>query len=102
MAIQPIDLQLTMNRATEVNKVNTENQRYSADQQAFNSELQKHVDQELRQVVQSDKSEGKKIKDQQQGEKGKYKKNNNKRKNSGQTEEKVVKNKSTSLFDVSI
>ena len=50
MAIQPIDLQLMMNRSTEVNHSNTQNQRYDAQQQAFNAEFQHQIEQTANQT----------------------------------------------------
>lgn len=100
MAIQPIDLQLMMNRSTEINHTNTQNQRYDAQQQAFNYEFQQHIEQNANQTNEINKSEQNEIKDGQGGNKGKYK--GKKRNNKKDDEKSVKKNKSTSLFDVSI
>ncbi len=101
MAIQPIDLQLMMNRTTEVNNpANHQNQRYDAQQQAFNYEFQQQVERSANQINQTNKSEENNIKDGQGGNKGQYK---GKKKGQKKNEEKnVKKNKSSSLFDVSI
>lgn len=100
MAIQPIDLQLIMNRSTEINHTNTQNQRYDAQQQSFNYEFQQHIEQNANQTNEINKSEQNEIKDGQGGNKGKYR---GKKKNQKKNDEKnVKKNKSTSLFDVSI
>ncbi len=100
MSIQPIDLQLMMNRSTEVNHVTTQNQRYDAQQQSFNYEFQQHVEQNLTQINKSNKSEDTEIHDGQGRNKGQYR--GQKREKKKEEEQQIKKNKSSSLFDVSI
>ncbi len=100
MAIQPIDLQLMMNRSTEINHSSTQNQRYDAQQQAFNAEFQHQIEQTAQQATEVSKAEENAIKDGQSRNKGSY--NGKKGKGKKDEEKNVKKNKSTSLFDVSI
>ncbi len=100
MAIQPVDLQLMMNRSTEISPTASQNQRYDAQQQAFNYEFQQHIEQNATQTSEVNKSEHNEIKDGQNRNKGQYK--GNKKRDTRKDEQKVKKNKSTSLFDVSI
>ncbi len=99
MSIQPIDLQLMMNRSTEVNNV-AQNQKYDAQQQSFNYEFQQHVEQNLSQINESNKSEDAEIRDGHNRNKGQYR--GGKREKKKEEEKTIKKNKSTSLFDVSI
>ena len=99
MAIQPVDLQLMLNRSTEINHTTNQNQRYDAQQQNFNFEFQQHIEQRANQTNEVNKSEGEEIKDGQGRNKGKYK---GSKKDEKKEDKKVKKNKSNSLFDVSI
>lgn len=100
MAIQPVDLQLMVNRSTELNQTTNHNQKYDAQQQTFNYEFQQHIQQSASQINQTNKSEENNIKDGQNRNKGQYK---GRKQSKKKTDDKnTKKNKSNSLFDVSI
>ena len=102
MPVQPIDLQLIMSRAVENNQNVMQNQRYDAQQQSFNQEFQQQIERNATQISGTEKTEEMEIRDGQSRNKGKYQ--GSRKKGQKKTEEKqqVKKNKSTSLFDVSI
>lgn len=100
MDIRPVDMQLMINKASDVNRVNSENQRNSEQQQLFNDAFQKELNEDMRKALETNKSEEENITDREGGNKGQGK--DSKKKQSKKKEEGPVKNKSTSFFDVSI
>lgn len=100
MSINPINMQMMINKASDVNRVNNDQQRMSEEQEAFSNQLKKEAEHDAQKTIKSTHTEEQSIKDGQSGNKGQYSKKDKGKKN--EDEEKVKKNKSTSLFDVSI
>lgn len=101
MSIRPIDMQMMVHKASDVNKVAIEAQKTDGQQQMFSDQLQKQVEHESQQIIQTNKSEEESIKDDNRKNKQKYNKNNA----SGKKKKNLKENKkqdSTSMFDVSI
>jgi len=101
MSIQPIDMQVMIHKSTEVNKTNNDVQKNNEQQQLFSSELDKTIQKEQQQVLNTNKSEEQIIEYGKGGNKGEYR-GRKKNKNKQQEPEKSKKNKSSSIFDVSI
>ncbi len=104
MSIKPIDMQIMLNNTANVNKINNHSQQQGEQQIMFSEHLRQEVNKDNERTIQSNKSEGEKIKDDQKGNKGQYKRNKNEKeeKNNNESDDGIKKNKSSSIFDVSI
>lgn len=104
MSIKPIDMQIMLNNTANVNKINNHSQQQGEQQVMFSEHLKQEVEKENERTVQTNKSEDERIKDDRKGNKGQYrqrKKENGEEKNNDSAEP-IKKNKSSSIFDVSI
>lgn len=105
MSIKPIDMQIMLNNTANVNKINNPGQQQGEQQLMFSQHLKDEISRDNERTVQTNKSEEEKIKDDQEGNKGKYNKNKKekeKEEKNSEIDESVKKNKSSSIFDVSI
>lgn len=101
MAIRPVDLQLLVQKTSDVNRTEQgEARRPEVAHQQFSQVMQKHVDEETHQVLHSNKSEHDGI-DKDGSNNNQYEKRR-KNKNKPEAKEKTVKQESTSMFDVTI
>jgi len=99
MDIRPVDIQLMMNKASEVNKVSDT---VSSQQQMFSAHLEEKTRQETQRTVNTSKSEGETITDKQQSNKREYKGKKSKRHKKENDSADKKKAANTSLFDVKI
>lgn len=101
MSIRPVDIQLAIQRAPEVNRTEQgEGRRPDVLHQQFSQIMQKHTDAELHQVLQSNKSELENV-DKDGSGKNKYERKKKDKKNSGEKPNKP-KPEGTSMFDITV
>ena len=102
MAIRPIDLAQLMPRSTEVSRTeHVDARRPEVMHQQFSETLQKKVDQDQQQVVQTNKAEQDGVDKDGSNKNGQERKKNNSKK-AAQDKNKTRKAHSTSMFDISV
>lgn len=103
MAIRPVDLQLLVQKTTEINRTEQgEARRPEVQHQQFSQVMQKHTDQETHQVLQSNKSEHDGINKDGSSQNQYERRKKNKGKEKDEHKSKSAKSGSTSMFDVTI
>lgn len=104
MSITPIDMQIMTNNTANVNKVNNPTQQYGENQLNFQQQFKNEVERDNNRTIQTNKSEDERVKDDRNGRGNQYKQNKKKKENEKIVEnaEPVKKNRSSSMFDVSI
>lgn len=103
MSIRPIDMQVMLNNTANINKINNTTQQHNEAQLMFDQQFKETVERDNERTIETNKSEEERIKDEhkkknQQQEKNKKEKN----KNTDIPAEPIKRNKSSSMFDVSI
>lgn len=101
MSIQPIDMHIMINKTSETSRIAHEHERYDGEQLVFADQLKKETEHELKHVIDTNKSEGQKIKDEEKKREREGKKNKGGKKNDAE-EKKQKKSALGSRFDVSI
>lgn len=103
MAIRPVDLQLLVQKTTEINRMDQgEARRPEVQHQQFSQVMQKQTEQETHQVLQTNKSEQDGI-DKDGSNQNQYeRRKKNKNKDKDELKTKSAKSGSTSMFDVTV
>lgn len=101
MSIRPIDMQVMLNNTANVNKINNTTQQHNEAQLMFNQQFKETIERDNERTIETNKSEEERIKDEQK-RKNQQHKQNKKDEHKDESAEPIKKNKSSSMFDVSI
>ncbi len=101
MDIRPVDVQMFINKASQINRGEDNNQRNMDQNLMFSEHLKKNVETENRKTIESNKANEESINKDGKGNGSSYSKNNNK-KNKDDKKPKANKNDGLSFLDISI
>ncbi|WP_250278444.1 hypothetical protein [[Clostridium] colinum] len=101
MDIKPIDVQMFINKSTQINKSEDYNHRNLEQNFIFSEHFKKNTDMEGQKTIESSKTEEENINKDKKGKGNLYNKNNNK-KSQSLTKEKDNKKDNLSFLDISI
>lgn len=101
MDIRPVDVQMFINKSSQVNRNEDNNQRNMDQNLMFSEQLKKNVETDNKRTIESNKSEEQNINKDGKGN-GSYYKNNKKDKEKDKDSKKNNKNDGLSFLDISI
>mgnify|MGYP001624989762 CR=1 FL=1 len=100
MDIRPVDVQMFINKSSQINRTEDNNQKTMDENLMFSEHLKKNVETENKRTLESNKSEGQNINKDGKGNNGQYKKQGKNKKKKQKNEKKY--NNSLSFLDISI
>ncbi len=100
MDIRPVDVQMFINKSSQINRTEDNNQKTMDENLMFSEHLKKNVETENKRTLESNKSEGQNINKDGKGNNGQYKKQGKNKKETQKNEKKY--NNSLSFLDISI
>lgn len=102
MDIRPVDVQMFINKASQVNRGEDNNQRNMDQNLMFSEHLKKNVETENRKTIESNKANEDNVDKDGKGNGASYHKKNNNKKSKDNKNLKSNKNNSLSFLDISI
>lgn len=102
MDIRPVDVQMFINKTSQLNKSEDNNQKANDQNLMFSDHLKKNFESENQKTIESNKSEEQNISKDGRGNKGSYQKNKKNKKQQEQEKDKKTKKSSMSFLDISI
>ncbi len=102
MSIRPVDLQVLVQKSSEVNRVSNGSERHDASAQAFANVIKKEVSQQEQQVVHSHKTDKDPVDKDGKGGNAYSKKSRDKREEKKDESKQDKQYKETSMFDMKV